>query len=178
MPPPGSARFLSCLETTGDGAWGPVRGPNDNAAAGSRPAFRPLTPVIGPLRAVRLHTGRRVVMTGRCSCAAGGLVYGSPVCAVRQPLGPAAPAPILLVRTIGAAARERCSRAPAIARAMLMSPALENMLIKTLAARGPVLSPGQKMPAIQQSVSLQTVRSLQGRPGTTHGDAVQRLAPP
>jgi len=64
----------------------------------------------------------------------------------------------LVVRTIGATARERCSRSPAIAGAMLMSSALENILIKSLGARGRVRSPGQKMSAIQRDVSGQTVR--------------------
>ena len=65
--------------------------------------------------------------------------------------------PPLGVRTIGAIARERCLRSPAITGAMLMSPALENVLIKTLSARLRVRSPGQKMSEIQQDVSRQTV---------------------
>jgi hypothetical protein len=44
-------------------------------------------------------------------------------------------------------------RSPAITRAMLISAALENILIKTLAARGRVRSPGQKMSTIQQDVA-------------------------
>ena len=48
-------------------------------------------------------------------------------------------------------------RSSAITRAMLMSSALENMLIKTLAALGRVRFPRQKMSAIQREVCGQTV---------------------
>jgi hypothetical protein len=74
----------------------------------------------------------------------------------------------LLVRTIGATVSERCFRSRfrsrfrslAITTAMLMASALENTLIKALAARGRGRSPGQKMSAIQPDVSGQTVSGL------------------